>query len=275
MMDAQLRQRLLRARRTVEEAAAEALKSAEIDETVIAASASNSAPPQHDKQANINSQKILSSKAAGGCNAENDHPNLAAAAAAATDADGNDNEYEAYERERASSSAAFQLGMTLFGDDVSAIERTVVDALGQVEDELHTLLGDIRRRSGASSSADVGKLVQIAEEDGDGGGGGDADDNMIMATMSMDEAAMEMQAKALAAKAAFLKKCSAARMYLDQEERMALELLSTPLSHHPVLLLLMRRLLAAAAVAEVQLLILVRRRHWWNLRNCCPGRNRL
>ena len=107
----QLQARLLKARKAMEDAASEALKSAQIDETVIGGGAFSS-----PKQNNGNPNRHFG----------DDHTNSVG------EDDDDDDEYEAYEKERASSTAAFQLGMTLFGDDVSAIERTVQDKLSEV-----------------------------------------------------------------------------------------------------------------------------------------------
>lgn len=189
----QLQLRLLRARKAVEDVASEALKSAKIDETVIGDGAFST----NSKQPNITNRHF-----------GDDQTNSDAAA------NDDDDEYEAYEKERASSAAAFQLGMTLFGDDVAAIERTVQDKLSEVEGEIFALSKDLRS---ASASADN---LNDASTDNNGA----AADDTAMATM--DDATMERLAQALAAKAAFLKKCSIARSLLDQEEKMALALLS-------------------------------------------------
>jgi len=186
----QLQARLLKARKAMEDAASEALKSAQIDETVIGGGAFSS-----PKQNNGNPNRHFG----------DDHTND-------DDDDDDDDEYEAYEKERASSTAAFQLGMTLFGDDVSAIERTVQDKLSEVEGEILALTRDLRSACGGSAS------------NNNDNGNADNDNDAAMATM--DEATMQRTAQALAAKAAFLKKCSIARSLLDQEEKMALALLA-------------------------------------------------
>ena len=187
----QLQARLLKARKAVEDAASEALKSAQIDETVIGGGAFSS-PKQNNSNRHFG----------------DDHTN--------SEGEDDDDEYEAYEKERASSTAAFQLGMTLFGDDVSAIERTVQDKLSEVEGEILALTRDLRSACGGSAAS--------ASNNDNGNTNGDNDNDAAMATM--DEATMQRTAQALAAKAAFLKKCSIARSLLDQEEKMALALLA-------------------------------------------------
>lgn len=191
----QLQLRLLRARKAVEDVASEALKSSQIDETVIGGASSSN----NSKHPNITNRHF-----------GDDQTNSDAAA------NDDEDEYEAYEKERASSAAAFQLGMTLFGDDVTAIERTVQDKLSEVEGEIFALTRDLRS---ASASAD-----NLNDASTDNNGRDDDDDATAMATM--DDATMDRLAQALAAKAAFLKKCSIARSLLDQEEKMALALLS-------------------------------------------------
>ena len=190
----QLQLRLLRARKAVEDVASEALKSSQIDETVIRGASSSN-----------NSKHPITNRHFGDDQTNSD--------AAAND---DEDEYEAYEKERASSAAAFQLGMTLFGDDVTAIERTVQDKLSEVEGEIFALTRDLRS---ASASADN---LNDASTDND-----KDDDDAATAMATMDDATMERLAQALAAKAAFLKKCSIARSLLDQEEKMVNTVLSS------------------------------------------------
>jgi len=203
----QLQTRLLRARKAVKDVASAALKSAQIDETVIGGGGAFS-PSTSSLHHQHNSNRHFG----------DDQTNSHSGGKDGDDGDAYDDEYEAYEKERASSAAAFQLGMTLFGDDVSAIERTVQEKLSEVEGEILALTRDIRCGPG-TAAAPADNLVKSPDNDDDYD-----DDDDAMATM--EEAAMERMAQALAAKAAFLKKCSIARSLLDQEEKMALALLS-------------------------------------------------
>ena len=56
---------------------------------------------------------------------------------------GGDNSTRTAEKDKAASDAAFELGMTLVGDDITVIEREMNERLGVVEEDLEGLIRDI------------------------------------------------------------------------------------------------------------------------------------
>lgn len=185
MPDVDLRPRLDRARRAVEEIAAGALGAA-----------------THSSTGGTVVGPLGLAPAGAGGGEENAPPNVGSGGGGDKPIQGEGGEEDerrrrrAEEAERERSARAFQLGMTLFGDDVSSIEREVLRRLGEVEGELRAVAGAAATSSAASAGA--------AEEGPD------------------DPDAMEAEARALAAKAAFLRRCSVARAKLDEEEGLAL-----------------------------------------------------
>eukprot|EP00957_Ditylum_brightwellii_P107833 8225891-Ditylum_brightwellii.AAC.1 len=120
--------RLRAAKKSVREATEEALRSARSEETltgvVVLDGPTKQRIPQDPQQQGDD---------------ENAHPNVI------TD----ENYDDTYDDE-----ASFELGMSLFGDDVRVVERDLRDRLERVEDELQRVLAEVesdRRRRGLTS----------------------------------------------------------------------------------------------------------------------------
>lgn len=109
----------------------------------------------------------------------------------------------------------FDLAMTLFGDDTKAMEENIKSSLLQVESDLHSCLekweGQVREGSNEVEEEEPPKVHY--ESFG-------LDEN---ADSSDKRYALEAEAVVLQSKITFLKKCSDARMALDEVHSLALE----------------------------------------------------
>ena len=119
--------------------------------------------------------------------------------------DGREGDHCDGEEEEAMSREGFDLGMSLFGEDVGAIEREISIRLGRVEEELRDIARAEREQVGRSA---VLGAASNNRDEGESGG--------------IDEESAVIEARTLVVKAGFLRKCSEARAALDEAEALAI-----------------------------------------------------
>ena len=104
------------------------------------------------------------------------------------------------------SNASFMLGMDLFGQEVTDLERQVRDNLDHVESQLDDVLAQTKG-IGNDENRNLQMDLQPTQED---------ENNTDAAKNSNDPATLAAEAQALQHKIQFLKKCSLARSFVDE-----------------------------------------------------------